>query len=78
VVKSDVRNTRPVAPKGTVPSAHAAHNASAERFVPAEIEKQKKSTADALKVIRNYVLPAGSPMAFSFKPLKAARGRAAR
>ena len=41
--------------------------------VRAEIEKQKKSTAAQLKVIRDYVLPAGSPMAFEFRPLR--RGR---
>jgi hypothetical protein len=38
--------------------------------VRAEIDKQKKSTAEQLKVIRNYVLPAGSPMAFEFRPLR--------
>jgi hypothetical protein len=41
--------------------------------VKAEIDKQKKSTAEQLKVIRNFVLPAGSPMAFEFRPLR--RGR---
>jgi hypothetical protein len=43
--------------------------------VAAEIEKQKKSVADALKVIRDFPLPAGSPMAFEFRPLRAKRGR---
>ncbi len=43
--------------------------------LPAEIEKQKKSTASSLKVIRDYALPPGSPQAFSFRPLKARRGR---
>lgn len=41
--------------------------------VRTEIERQKKSTADALKTIRDYPLPAGSPMAFSFQPLRPAR-----
>jgi len=35
----------------------------------AEIEKQKKNTAGQLKVIRDHVLPPGSPMAFEFRPL---------
>ena len=39
----------------------------------AEIEKQKKSVADALKAIRAYALPPGSDMAFEFRPLR--RGR---
>ena len=38
-----------------------------------EIDRQKKSTADALKTIRKYELPAGSPLAFTFKPLRPAR-----
>lgn len=36
-----------------------------------EIAKQKKSTADAVKTIRDYELPAGSEMAFAFVPAKA-------
>jgi len=71
VVKSVVNAKHP-APKSAPVPAHASHS---ERMDPAEITKQKKYTADALKVIRNYVLPAGSPMAFSFRPLKAARGQ---
>jgi len=43
--------------------------------VRAEIRKQKLQTAQSLKVIRDYPLPAGSPMAFVFKPLKAGHGR---
>ncbi|MBI1799261.1 MAG: hypothetical protein HYR73_06205 [Candidatus Eisenbacteria bacterium] len=39
----------------------------------AEIEKQIKSTKDALKTIRDYPLPAGSPVAFVFRPLKPSR-----
>jgi hypothetical protein len=37
--------------------------------VRAEIEKQKKSVADALKAIRDYRLPPGSDLAFEFRPL---------
>jgi len=39
-----------------------------------EIETQEKSLADQLKTIRAYELPPGSPMAFSFRPMKAKRG----
>ena len=41
--------------------------------IAAEIEKQKKSVADALKVVRDYPLPPGSDMAFAFHPLRPAR-----
>ena len=41
----------------------------------AEIEKQKKSTADTLKVIRDFALPPGSVMAFEFRPLGRKRGK---
>jgi hypothetical protein len=41
--------------------------------VLAEIEKQKKFAADALKVIRAYPLPPGSEMAFAFRPLRPKR-----
>jgi len=56
---------------GKTPAKPAASAPSPK--VRTEIEKQKKSTADQLKVIRNYQLPAGSPMAFEFHPLR--RGR---
>jgi hypothetical protein len=39
----------------------------------AEIEKQKKSVADALATIRAYELPPGSDMAFVFRPLRRRR-----
>ena len=57
------------APKTTAPKAEAPRTAA----VRTEIDKQKKSTADALKTIRKYELPAGSPLAFTFKPLRPAR-----
>jgi anaerobic selenocysteine-containing dehydrogenase len=38
-----------------------------------EIEVQKKSIADMLKVIRAYELPAGSPPAPIFRAIRAAR-----
>jgi len=75
VAGSAKRPAPKIAPyKGAAPVAQAARAAGAHRMDPAELAKQKKYTADALKVIRDYVLAAGSPMAFSFKPLKAARG----
>jgi len=36
-----------------------------------EIESQKKSVADMLKVVRDYELPAGSPPATVFRAMKA-------
>jgi len=38
-------------------------------MIPAELEKQKKSTADSLKTLRNYALPPGSAPAYVFRPL---------
>ena len=38
-----------------------------------EILSQEKSLEGQLKIIRDYELPAGSPMAFAFKPLRARR-----
>jgi len=72
-VKAAARGARAKAGAGgaTSPAAHGG-------ALPSEIAKQKKSTADALKVIRDYPLPAGSTMAFAFKPMTANRGRKAR
>jgi len=53
---------RPLPRKSATPPATAA-----------EIEKQKKYVAEALKVIRDYPLPPGSNMAFAFRPLRPAR-----
>src|SRR6185503_1090666 len=44
--------------------------AAPSRAIAAEIEKQKKNTAATLKIIRDYKLPPGSPMAFEFRPLR--------
>lgn len=41
----------------------------------AEIERQKKSTAETLKVIRDHKLAPGSVMAFEFRPLGRKRGK---
>lgn len=40
-----------------------------------EIASQKKSLADALKVIRDYKLPPGSPPAFVFHAMRSKKGR---
>ncbi len=58
--------------------AHAAHAAKSAPVAKTdaihdEIEKQKKNTADALKVIRDWPLPAGSPMAFTFQAYRGSR-----
>jgi anaerobic selenocysteine-containing dehydrogenase len=66
-VKAARRAARPAAPP-PAPTAAAR----------AEIRKQKEQTAEALKTIRDYPLPTGSPMAFVFQPLKAGRGRKGR
>jgi hypothetical protein len=46
--------------------------------IEAEIAKQKKSTGDLLKTIRNYPLPPGSEMAFEFVPMRAPKRRGGR
>jgi hypothetical protein len=38
-----------------------------------EIETQKKSIADSLKILRTYELPAGSPPTTVFRAMRAAR-----
>ena len=59
-------------------AVHTAHVVKAEPAMKldalhAEIDKQKKYTADALKVIRDWPLPAGSPMAFTFQAYRGSR-----
>ncbi len=46
-------------------------------MLPAELEKQKKFTADSLKTLRNYSLPPGAAPAYLFRPL-AQKSRRAR
>jgi hypothetical protein len=48
-------------------SAHAPARSAA---IETELAKQKKSTADTLKTIRDRELPATEALAFVFKPLK--------
>jgi len=54
-------------PKGERPSATAA--------MRKEIRNQERTLGAALRVIRDYELPPGSPMAFVFTPLRARRRR---
>ena len=65
---------RAVAAAATGPAKPAAAPAAPPKM-RAEIDKQKKSTADALKVIRDFELPPGSVMAFEFRPLERKRGK---
>jgi hypothetical protein len=44
--------------------------AAPPRALAAEIERQKKNTAAALQVVRDFPLPPGSPMAFEFRPMR--------
>jgi hypothetical protein len=46
------------------------HTPSRSAAVETELGKQKKSTADTLKTIRDHELPASAALAFVFKPLK--------
>jgi hypothetical protein len=52
------------------PTAKTARHAPPSAAQRKEIESQKKSLADALHVIRDFNLPAGSPPAFVFRALK--------
>ncbi len=57
-------------------AAHPRHAApAASAAIEAEIAKQKHSTADMLKTIRDYSLPAGSELAFAFVPVRASKRR---
>lgn len=58
--------TRAVAPASS-------RRRAASPAIRKEISSQEKSLSDQLKVIRDYELPPGSPMAFVFKPLRARR-----
>jgi len=66
-VASVARAETTTAPNKTSKTPPHAPPSAAQRK---EIESQKKSLADALRVIRDYSLPAGSPPAFVFRPLK--------
>ena len=62
------RRSAAAAPTATR-SERARREPGARPALPEEIEKQKKYLADALKVIRDFPLPPGSPMAFAFRAL---------
>ena len=53
----------------------AATSTSGGAALEKELRNEKKSVADMLKVVRGYKLPAGSPPALVFRPMKARRGR---
>lgn len=62
------RAKRTVPPKPVAPARPTA--------IEAEVAKQKQSTADLLKAIRDYELPPGSETAFVFSATKTPRRRA--
>lgn len=53
----------------------AATSTSGSAALEKELKTERKSVADMLKVVRSYKLPAGSPPALVFRPMKARRGR---
>lgn len=53
----------------------AATSTSGSAALEKELKSEKKSVADMLKVVRSYKLPAGSPPALTFRPMKARHGR---
>lgn len=74
-VKTAVKKA-PAANAGRMRRART-ETAGGHPMLPAELEKQKKSTADSLKTLRNYSLPPGAMPAYVFRPLaqKSRRGR---
>jgi len=60
---------RPAAAPHKAAPTHRALTAAMKK----EIEIQKKSVADMVKVIRAYELPPGSPPASVFRPMRARR-----
>jgi len=69
--------SRPLAVALLVGTALLGAGAVLHPMLPAELEKQKKYTADSVKAIRNYALPPGAAPAFVFRPL-ASRARRSR
>lgn len=67
--------TRRRARRAPVTPSHEARASEAAPAIRAEVEKQKKDLATALKVIRDYSLPPGSEMAFVFRPMRVERRR---
>ena len=56
---------------GTSASLHRPATAAIRK----EIESEKRSLADALRVVRNFELPPGSPPALVFRALRRREGR---
>ena len=61
--------TPPKRRRAAMPAAPA--NAALQK----ELANERKSVSDMLKVIRAFPLPAGSPPAMVFRPMKGTRGR---
>lgn len=57
------------------PASGAPAPAKSSAALDKELRTERKSVADMLKVVRSYKLPAGSPPAMVFRPMKARRGR---
>jgi hypothetical protein len=62
----------------TAKSAPAKHTTTGKparsAALETELNKQKKSTADTLKTLRDHELSPGAPLAFVFKALKPRKG----
>jgi hypothetical protein len=72
-----VAATMPVAGAGAEEAASSAPKKAPAHRAPTaamqkEIQSQRKSVADMLKVVREFQLPAGSPPATIFRAMKAA------
>jgi hypothetical protein len=65
--------TAPARTSRRAPAASGTRRAPASPAVQAEVAKQKRDLLAALKNLRDYKLPDGSPAAFTFRPLRAAR-----
>ena len=73
------RGTRALAATAakSAPAKHAGAGKSAparSAAISAELDKQKKSTADTLKTLRDHELSPSAPLAFVFKPLRPRKG----
>jgi anaerobic selenocysteine-containing dehydrogenase len=58
------------AAKAAAKGSSAKHAVARSAAIESELGKQKKSTADTLKTIRDHELPTSAALAFVFKPLK--------
>ena len=70
ITGSAPRVARAAARAARAPAAKSPATPARPAAVRTEIDRQKKLTADALRTIRKHELPAGSPLAFTFRPLR--------